>query len=66
MSDAPVPPLTTDPVYVLELTPAELKVTWSALRSMDFGHDSADIVQIVRDVMAKMPSETDIHAIPLP
>ena len=51
--------------YTLDLTPGELKVTHTALRSMldDFGHDERDVAQLVRSVLAKLPDEHSIRAI---
>jgi hypothetical protein len=53
--------------YTLDLTPAELKLTYSALRSLldDFGHDERDVAAIVRRVIAKLPDEHSIRAIDL-
>jgi hypothetical protein len=53
--------------FTLELTPAELKVTYAALRSMldDFGHDERDVLAVVRRVIAKLPDEHSIRAIDL-
>ena len=53
--------------FTLELTPAELKVTYAALRSMldDFGHDERDVLGVVRRVIAKLPDEHSIRAIDL-
>jgi hypothetical protein len=53
--------------FRLELTPAQLKVTHSALRSMltDFGHDQPDVHRIIRDVLAKLPDDASIRAIDL-
>jgi hypothetical protein len=53
--------------YTLELTPAELKLTHAALRSMldDFGHDERDVAAIVRRVLGKLPDEHSIRAIDL-
>jgi hypothetical protein len=50
--------------FRLELTPAQLKVTHSALRSMlsDFGHDEPDVL---REILAKLPEESSIRAIDL-
>ena len=49
----------------LELTPAQLKVTHSALRSMltDFGHDEPDVHRVIREVLAKLPEDASIRAI---
>jgi hypothetical protein len=53
--------------YRLELTPAELKVTYSALKSLlnDFGHDEHDVHQLIRSVLAKLPEPERIEAIDL-
>jgi len=53
--------------YRLDLTPAQLKVTHSALRSMlaDFGHDEPDVHRIIREVLAKLPDDASIRAIDL-
>lgn len=51
--------------YRLELTPAQLKITHSALKSMlaDFGHDEPDVHRVIREVLAKLPDEGSIRAI---
>ena len=48
--------------YRLELTAAQLKITYTALKSLldDFGHDEHDVAQVVHDVLDKLPDE---HAI---
>jgi hypothetical protein len=53
--------------YHLELTPAQLKITHTALHSLldDLGHDEADVVAIVREVLAKLPDDHAIRAIRL-
>jgi hypothetical protein len=53
--------------YTLDLTPAELKVTHTALRSMldDFGHDERDVIRVVQQVLGKLPDEASIRAIDL-
>jgi hypothetical protein len=53
--------------FRLELTPAQLKVTHSALRSMltDFGHDQPDVHRLIREILAKLPDEASIRAIDL-
>ena len=53
--------------YHLELTPAQLKITHTALRSLldDFGHDERDIHSIIHEVLAKLPDEHAIRAIQL-
>jgi hypothetical protein len=53
--------------FRLDLTPAQLKVTHSALRSMlaDFGHDEPDVHRVIREILAKLPEESSIRAIDL-
>jgi hypothetical protein len=53
--------------FRLDLTPAQLKVTHSALRSMltDFGHDQPDVHRVIREVLAKLPDEASIRSIDL-
>ncbi len=53
--------------YHLELTPAQLKITHTALRSLldDFGHDEPEIVELIREILAKLPDEHAIRAIAL-
>ena len=51
--------------YRLELTPAQLKITHTALKSLldDFGHEEHDVHGIVREVLDKLPDEHSIRAI---
>jgi hypothetical protein len=51
--------------YRLELTPAQLKLTHTALKSLldDFGHDEHDVKEIVMQVLAKLPDEHDLRSI---
>ena len=51
--------------YRLDLTPAQLKLTWTALKSLldDFGHDERDVIGIVRQVLDKLPDEHAIRSI---
>jgi hypothetical protein len=53
--------------FRLELTPAQLKVTHTALRSMlaDFGHKEPDIHRVIREILAKLPDDASIRAIDL-
>ena len=53
--------------FRLDLTPAQLKVTYSALRSMldDFGHDQPDVHRVIREVLEKLPDNASIRAIDL-
>lgn len=59
-----------DTAYRLELTPAQLKITYTALKSLldDFGHDEPDVHRVIREVIDKLPDEhslRDIHIGPL-
>jgi hypothetical protein len=56
-----------DTAYRVELTPAQLKVTWVALKSMldGYGHDEIDVRNVVRSVLAKLPEEESIRSIDL-
>ena len=51
--------------YHLELTPPQLKITYTALKSLldDLGHDEGDVARIVRQVLAKLPGEHDVRSI---
>ncbi|HSI79081.1 MAG TPA: hypothetical protein VK919_00375 [Solirubrobacterales bacterium] len=53
--------------YHLELSPAQLKITHTALSSLldDFGHDEPEITALIRGVLAKLPDEHAIRAIQL-
>lgn len=53
--------------YHLELTPAQLKITHTALRSLldDFGHDQPEVRHIIHEVLDKLPDEHAIRAIQL-
>jgi hypothetical protein len=65
MSDATIGP--QDTAYRLELTPAQLKVTHTALRLMldGFGHDERDVHDVIKQVLAKLPDDASIRAIVL-
>ena len=56
-----------DIAYRLELTPAQLKITHTALHSLldDLGHDEHDVKDVVRAVLDKLPDEHSIRAIDL-
>jgi hypothetical protein len=56
-----------DVAYQLELTPRELKVTYSALKAMmdGMGHDESDVQQIVRSVLNKLPPPQSVESIDL-
>jgi hypothetical protein len=53
--------------YRLELTAAELKVTYTALKGLmnGFGHDEYDVQRIVRTVLNKLPPAESIESIDL-
>jgi hypothetical protein len=53
--------------YRLDLTPAQLKMTHTALKSLldDFGHDEHEVKRVVMDVLAKLPDENVIRSIDL-
>ena len=53
--------------FRLELTPAQLKVTYAALKSMldDFGHNEPDVHKVLHEVLAKLPDAASIRAIDL-
>jgi hypothetical protein len=54
-----------DIAYRLELTPPQLKITHTALKSLldDLGHDEVDVARIVRQVLTKLPGEHDVRSI---
>jgi hypothetical protein len=56
-----------DTAYRLELTPGQLKITHTALKSLldDFGHEEHDVHRLVREVLDKLPDEHAIRAINL-
>lgn len=51
--------------YHLELTPEQLKIVHTALRSLldDFGHDEPEIHRVIHSVLQKLPDEHAIRAI---
>ena len=53
--------------YHLELTPEQLKVTHTALKSLldDFGHDEKAVGRVIHEVLEKLPDEHSIRAIRL-
>ena len=53
--------------FHLDLTPAQLKITWAALKSFsdDFGHDEREIHDVIRQVMDKLPDEAALKDIQL-
>ena len=53
--------------YHLELTPAQMKITHTALKSLldDFGHEEHDVHRVIHEVLEKLPDEHSIRAISL-
>jgi hypothetical protein len=53
--------------YHLELTPVQLKIVHTALRSLsdDFGHDQSAVRRVIAEVLDKLPDEHAIRAIEL-
>jgi hypothetical protein len=53
--------------YHLELTPAQMKITHTALKSLldDFGHDERDVARVIHQVLEKLPDDHSIRAISL-
>jgi hypothetical protein len=53
--------------FRLDLTPAQLKITHAALKSMldDFGHEERDVHDVIKQVLDKLPDEHAIRAIDL-
>ena len=58
---------TTQFNYHLELTPAQLKITHTALRSLldSFGHEQSDVLRTIHEVLNKLPDDHAIRAIQL-
>jgi hypothetical protein len=54
-----------DTAYRLELTPAQLKITHTALKALldDFGHEEHDVHRVVREVLDKLPDADSIRDI---
>jgi hypothetical protein len=59
--------MTTEFKYHLELSPVQLKIVHTALRSLsdDFGHDQSAVRRVIADVLDKLPDEHAIRAIEL-
>ena len=53
--------------FHVELTPQQLKVTHTALKSLldDFGHDEKVVGRVIHEVLEKLPDEHSIRAIQL-
>jgi hypothetical protein len=56
-----------EPAFRLELTAAQMKIVYSALKSMfdDLGREEHDVRDVVASVLDKLPGEHDIRAIDL-
>jgi hypothetical protein len=67
VSDSDPPSAVTQFHYHLELTPAQLKITYTALHSLldDFGHEESDVIRVIHEVLAKLPDEHAVRAIQL-
>ncbi|HUO75146.1 MAG TPA: hypothetical protein VMU39_30580 [Solirubrobacteraceae bacterium] len=53
--------------FTLYLTAPQLKVLYTALKTYgdDLGHEESDIEDVVKGILAKLPSEETIRAIDL-
>jgi hypothetical protein len=53
--------------YHLDLTAAQLKIVHTALKSLrdDLGREEKDVLDVVKAVLDKLPSDHDIRAIDL-
>jgi hypothetical protein len=56
-----------EPAFHLELTAAQLKVTWTALKIYfdDLGREEHDVRSVVGQVLEKLPNEHEVRAIDL-
>lgn len=66
-TDRPTPEVEEEVRYHLELTPAQLKITHTALKSLldDFGHDEQKLIDVINEVLEKLPDEHSMRAIPI-
>jgi hypothetical protein len=64
-SDALIQP--DEIAYTLDLTPAQLKVTYYALKAYrdDFGHNEHDVNRVVAELLTKLPEEASLRDIRL-
>ena len=68
MSDEPTNLIPADaPVLDLQLNAAEMKVTYTALKTYfdGFGHEESDLHTLVRGILGRLPGEHDMRAIDL-
>lgn len=51
--------------YTVHLSPTQLKVVYTALKTMydGFGHDEPEVREAIRAVLEKLPDEHSIRAI---
>jgi hypothetical protein len=65
--ESPLGDTSGDVHYHLELSPAQLKITHTALKSLldDFGHDEHEVAHVIHEVLDKLPDEHSIRAIDL-
>ena len=56
-----------DVAYTLDLTPSQLKVVHTALKTMrdSFGHHEADVHRVINELLDKLPDEASIRSINL-
>jgi hypothetical protein len=55
----------SESAYTLSLTSPELKVLYTVMKTYydDLGHEEGDLEEIVRSILAKLPSEAELRAI---
>lgn len=53
--------------FTLDLTPAQLKITHTALKALldDFGHEEPEVHRVIHEVLAKLPDERSLRDIEL-
>lgn len=54
-----------DAAFHLELTPVQLKITHTALKSLldDFGHEESEVTRVILEVLAKLPDEGALRGV---
>ena len=54
-----------EPAFTLDLTPAQLRVMHTALKSMldDFGHDEREVREVIRELLDKLPHERELPSL---
>jgi len=65
MADEAEPIRPDETAFRLELTPAQLKITHTALHALldDFGHEEHEVHRVIQELLAKLPDEHSIRAI---